>query len=39
MDMVLLTPDEITRFISILRSRYNAAPAGGKKRSFRVRSS
>ncbi|HEY8140090.1 MAG TPA: hypothetical protein VIE86_03305 [Nitrososphaera sp.] len=34
-DMVLLTPDEINRFISNLRSRYGAAPAA--RRSSRIR--
>jgi len=42
--MVLLTPDEINRFISTLKTHYSApaaaaaAAGGGKKRSVRVRS-
>jgi hypothetical protein len=36
LDMVLLTPDEINRFISNLRSRYSAAPAA-RRRSSRIR--
>ena len=37
MDMVLLTPDEINRFISTLKSRYSSNPVA-KKRSVRIRS-
>ncbi|MEW6604108.1 MAG: hypothetical protein AB1351_05405 [Thermoproteota archaeon] len=36
-EMVLLTPAEINRFISTLRSRYGAAPVA-KKKSVKARS-
>ncbi|HJS82496.1 MAG TPA: hypothetical protein VJ742_06635, partial [Nitrososphaera sp.] len=36
-DMVLLTPAEINRFISTLRTRYTAVPTSDKRRSHKTR--
>jgi len=37
MDMVLLTPDEINRFISALRVRYQSVASSGKNKSINIR--
>ncbi|MGH9992556.1 MAG: hypothetical protein ACREBU_25810 [Nitrososphaera sp.] len=39
MDMVLLTPDEINRFISTLRVRYNSATSSDKNKAIHIKRS